>query len=85
LNVNKNESGFHDTLLFKVDCSSSGTLEDKKKNINLNVPLNVSNLGNGVISVGAAFQPRLIDCGFKAIFFRGWKATPTRKGRVFDF
>ena len=31
----------------------------------------------GVILVGAAFQPRLINKSFRATSFRGWKATPT--------
>ena len=30
------------------------------------------------IFVGAVFQQRLNDNGFKAASFRGWKATPTR-------
>jgi hypothetical protein len=37
---------------------------------------NVISLRLGLISVGAAFQPRLKN-GFIATFFRGWKATPT--------
>jgi hypothetical protein len=35
-------------------------------------------LRTDVISVGAAFQPRLNDYGVKVTYFRGWKATPTR-------
>jgi uncharacterized membrane protein YidH (DUF202 family) len=31
-----------------------------------------------VISVGAAFQPRLNDYGVRVTYFRGWKATPTK-------
>ena len=31
-----------------------------------------------VISVGAAFQPRFSNYGVRVIYFRGWKATPTR-------
>ncbi len=39
---------------------------------------NVINSKFGVICVGAAFQPRLNDYGFRAASFRGWRATPTR-------
>jgi hypothetical protein len=38
----------------------------------------VADLRIGVISVGAAFQPRLSDYRFRATSFRGWKATPTK-------
>ena len=39
--------------------------------------INAINIRIGGVPVGAAFQPRLNNDGFKAISFRGWKATPT--------
>ena len=38
---------------------------------------NAINLRQGVIHVGAAFQPRLNGYYFRVTSFRGWKATPT--------
>jgi hypothetical protein len=43
-----------------------------------NMQPSVINLRIGAISVGATFQPRLNDYSFRAISFRGWKATPTK-------
>ena len=39
--------------------------------------INAINIRIGGVPVGAAFQPRLNNDDFKAISFRGWKATPT--------